>query len=122
IDILNQSSAYYSFLDTGGAVGEKTIFVEAFADDYSLTISNPGGTAPEIDRLDVKLRYLSDDSGPSGVRNEVYPAEAEQDNLLLPDPYAVDQQAFERYDAPTPVSEDGLVEIGLQGGASMAWY
>ncbi len=111
----------YSFPDTGGAVGVKEIVRAAVTTNYTLGFSNPTASGPQIDCIDISLEYVVE-PGPTGYRNETFPAEPAQDNILLPAVYATDTQAFERYDAPTPPVVDSMVEIPIVGGASLAWY
>lgn len=118
---LNGDGELYSFPDTGGSIGIKNIIRVRTGTDFTLEFSNPGEAGPDIDCLDWTVVMLTEQT-PTGLRNEDFPVEPDQDNIFLPDPYATNTQAGERYNAATPEVVDGYMEIPLQNGASMAWY
>lgn len=119
---LNGTGGIYTFPDTAGNVGYKYILRPYTAGTHTIEISNPTASAPEIDALDIALTYV-ESFAPSntGARDELFPAEAPQDNLLLPDPKDFDTNAFERFNLKAG-AEDGLLEVTLPNGATMTWY
>ncbi len=59
---------------------------------------------------------------PTGIREEGFPPEDPQDNLLLPDPKLADTKPFERFNSAPVTNFDGTLDIPLPNGALMTWY
>lgn len=119
----NGTGGIYTFPDTGGLVGLKYIS-RNFLLGFDLEISNPSAAAPEIDCIDVEGYWIYEPNEfptATGVRDELFPPEPEQDNILLPDPQDFDTNAFERFNG-SAAAVGGLLEVTLPNGAEMTWY
>lgn len=120
--LLDGDGGVYTFRNTAGVVGEENILRLYTAGAHTIEFSYPTVAGPEIDCIDISIQYLTIPIGPTGIPDSLFPAEADQDNNLMPDPYKTDTNAFERYDGKTAATANSVVEIPLQSGASLAWY
>lgn len=120
---LDDTGGSYTFPNTGGAVGTKAILRRVpIGVTHTLEFSHPTSTGLEVDCVDVTITALSANEGPTGIKDDDFPVETAQNNLLLPDPKDVDTNAFERYNGITPDAVAGAIEIPIAGGATLAWY
>jgi hypothetical protein len=91
---------------------------------HTVKFTYPTATDLEVDCIDALLEWVEIDPvrGPTGIKNDDFPAEDVQDNILLPDPQDYDSNAFSRYNSPAPETVNGVMEISIAGGATLAWY
>lgn len=111
----------YNFPDTAGNVGRKTFLREFSSGAHTLEFANPSASAPDIDCVDIGIIWLTAPTS-SGIRDESYPSEFAQDNLLLPAVYDFDTNPIERFQGQRAPDEDGVLEFTLPNGANACWY
>ena len=108
----------YTFPATGSGRADRNLIREFSGGIHTLEIIADGSL--EIDFITAEI-IKQQGASPTGARDDYFPPEVPQDNFFLPEPYIIDTNPFERYNAPAAI-ENGVMQIGLPNGASLAWY